>query len=87
MCIFVDDIFALLGAMTIKWVCYLVCGKNKKINNDRIKFATKYESKINCLLTLGNAGCYIWRGTLPKSVTRKSHFAFFSGFARSGGCS
>ena len=39
--IFVEDIVALLGAMTDKWVRKRVCGRNLKITNDQVKFATK----------------------------------------------
>ena len=39
--IFVEYFAALLGAMTIKCVWKLDCGKNKKIRNDQFKFATK----------------------------------------------
>ena len=42
LCSFVEDVFALLGVMTIKGVCKLACGKKKKISNDQVKFATKH---------------------------------------------
>ena len=35
------DIVTLLCAMTDNWVWKLVCGKNSKISNDQVKFATK----------------------------------------------
>ena len=49
MCIFVEDIVALLGAMTDKWMGKLVYGRNKKISNDQVKFVTKIY-KENLLL-------------------------------------
>ena len=32
--IFVEDIVALLGAMSDEWMRKLVCGRNKKLSND-----------------------------------------------------
>ena len=39
--IFVEDFVALLSAMTDKWVRNLVRGRNQKLSNDQVKFATK----------------------------------------------
>ena len=39
--IFVEDIVALLGAITDKLMKKLVCSRNWKLSNDQIKFATK----------------------------------------------
>ena len=38
--IFVEDIFAILGAMTYKWLRKLVCGRNWKLNG-HVKFENK----------------------------------------------
>ena len=38
--IFVEDIVALLGTLTTKWVRKLFCGRNYKLSNDQLKFAT-----------------------------------------------
>ena len=39
--IFGEDIVALSGAMTDKWMRKLVCGRNQKLSNDQGKFAIK----------------------------------------------
>ena len=43
-CIFVEEVVPLLGAMTDKLALTFVCGRNKNINNDLVKVATKIES-------------------------------------------
>ena len=41
LCIFVEEVVTLLGAITYKWVCTLVCGQNSNISNDQVKVAAK----------------------------------------------
>ena len=41
LCIFVEEIVTLLGAITEKWVWTLVCGLNKNISNVQVKVAAK----------------------------------------------
>ena len=49
--IFVEDIVALLGAMTDTWVRKLVCGRILKLSNDQVKFPTKIEKQNLLLVT------------------------------------
>ena len=44
LCIFVEEVVPLLGAMTDKLVLTFVYGRNKNISNDLVKVATKVES-------------------------------------------
>ena len=44
LCIFVEGVVPLLGAMTDKLVLTFVCGRNENISNDLIKVAAKNES-------------------------------------------
>ena len=37
----------------------------------RSSFQQKYKSKINCLLTFGKEGCYIWYGTASLPMNPK----------------
>ena len=43
-CIFVEEVFPLLGAKTDKLVLTFVYGRNKNISNDLVKVAAKIES-------------------------------------------
>ena len=44
LCIFVEEVVPLLGAMTDKFVLTFVCGRNWNISNDLVKVASKIES-------------------------------------------
>ena len=58
--IFVEDVFALLCALTVKGVRKLACVRMRKV-----KIAAKnIISKNSYLSTFGKECCYIWRGTL-----------------------
>ena len=62
LCIFVEDIVSLLGAITDKWVLTLVCGRNKIISiagkgcskNTKVKFIASQLS-IKRVVTFGMA--------------------------------
>ena len=41
LCIFVEEVVPLLGAMTDKLVLTFVCGRNQNISNDLVKVAAK----------------------------------------------
>ena len=53
LCIFVEEVITLLGAITDKWVWTLVCGQNSNISNDQVKAAAK---NINAKYLLVNFG-------------------------------
>ena len=44
LCIFVEEVVPLSGAMTDKFVLTFVYGRNKNISNDLVKVAAKIES-------------------------------------------
>ena len=44
LCIFVEKVVPLLGAMTDKFVLTFVCCRNKNISNDLVKVSAKIES-------------------------------------------
>ena len=44
LCIFVEEVVLLLGAMTDQLALTFVCGRNQNISNDLIKVAAKIES-------------------------------------------
>ena len=51
--IFVEDVFRLLGTITVSRLRKLGCGRNKNISNDQVKFA----EKSNIVLTFSYIGC------------------------------
>ena len=56
LCIFVEEIVPLSGAITDKWVLTLVCGRNKNISNDQVKVAAKNISAKFLLVNFGLRG-------------------------------
>ena len=60
LCIFVEDVFALLCALTVKGVQKLAYVRMRKVKIT----AKNIIIKFFYLSTFGNECCYIWRGTL-----------------------
>ena len=66
LCIFVEEVVPLLGAMTDKLVLTFVCGWNKNISNDLVKVAARIESAkiFACELwveSVGTLGVVLYR--------------------------
>ena len=59
--IFGEDIVALSGAITDKWVIKLFCGRNKKTSNDQVKFAEKdiTTNLIACELSIKRVDLFV----------------------------
>ena len=77
LCIFVEEIVPLLGAMTEKLVLTFVCCWNKNISNDLVKVAAKIESAkfFACELwveRVGTFGVVLYRTQWP--VNFNLHF-------------
>ena len=41
LCIFVEEVVTILGAITDKLVSTLVCGRNENMSNDQVKVSAK----------------------------------------------